>query len=54
MSRLRIAIARRLHALELQVHLEAGEEILVLFGPSGAGKTSTLNAVAGLLAPDSG
>ena len=54
MSRLRIDIARRLHALELQVHLEAEEEILVLFGPSGAGKTSTLNAVAGLLAPDSG
>ena len=54
MSTLRIDIARRLHGLELRVHLEAGEEILVLFGPSGAGKTSTLNAVAGLLAPDSG
>jgi molybdate transport system ATP-binding protein len=51
---LRIDIARRLHDLELRVHLEAGEEILVLFGPSGAGKTSTLNAVAGLLEPDSG
>jgi molybdate transport system ATP-binding protein len=51
---LRIDIARRLHALQLEVRLEAGEEILVLFGPSGAGKTSTLNAVAGLLTPDSG
>jgi molybdate transport system ATP-binding protein len=51
---LRIDIARRLHDLELRVQLEAGEEILVLFGPSGAGKTSTLNAVAGLLEPDSG
>jgi molybdate transport system ATP-binding protein len=54
MSALRIDIARRLHDLELRVRLEAEEEILVLFGPSGAGKTSTLNAVAGLLAPDSG
>ena len=54
MSTLRIDIARRLHGLDLRVRLEAGEEILVLFGPSGAGKTSTLNAVAGLLAPDSG
>ena len=33
---------------------EAANEILVLFGPSGAGKTSILGAVAGLLAPDSG
>jgi len=54
MSSLRIDIARRLHDLDLRVRLEAAEEILVLFGPSGAGKTSTLNAVAGLLAPDSG
>jgi len=54
MSTLRIDFALRLHDLELRVQLEAGEEILVLFGPSGAGKTSTLNAVAGLLAPDSG
>ncbi len=54
MSALRIDIACRLHGLELCVRLEAGEEIVVLFGPSGAGKTSTLNAVAGLLVPDSG
>jgi len=54
LSALRIDIARRLHDLDLRVQLEVGQEILVLFGPSGAGKTSTLNAVAGLLAPDSG
>ena len=54
MKSLRIEVARRLHSLELEVRLEAGEEVLVLFGPSGAGKTSTLNAVAGLLVPDSG
>jgi molybdate transport system ATP-binding protein len=53
-SGLRIDIARRLHGLDLRVRLEVEREILVLFGPSGAGKTSTLNAVAGLLAPDSG
>jgi molybdate transport system ATP-binding protein len=53
-SVLRIDIARRMHGLDLRVRLEVRQEILVLFGPSGAGKTSTLNAVAGLLAPDSG
>lgn len=31
-----------------------GAEILVLFGPSGAGKTQTLNALAGLMTPDRG
>lgn len=34
--------------------MEVGAEILVLFGPSGAGKTQTLNAIAGLMTPDSG
>lgn len=29
-------------------------ELLALFGPSGAGKTSALRMIAGLLAPDSG
>ena len=39
--------------LEVDWHIEAGE-VLALFGPSGAGKTTTLRAVAGLLHPRRG
>ncbi len=53
-ARLHINIERRLANFKLSVRLEAGSEILVLFGPSGAGKTQTLNAVAGILTPDCG
>lgn len=52
--RLTVDIRKRLSAFELNVRLEAGAEILVLFGPSGAGKTQTLDAIAGLTTPDSG
>ena len=52
--RLKIAIEKRLDTFTLRVQMEIGEEILVLFGPSGAGKTQTLNAIAGLVTPDSG
>jgi molybdate transport system ATP-binding protein len=38
----------------LHVRLAVGAEILVLFGPSGSGKTTTLNVLAGLVAPDLG
>ncbi len=53
-SRLVVNIRKRLAAFDLNVRLEAGSEILVLFGPSGAGKTQTLDAIAGLTTPDSG
>ena len=39
--------------LEANWSIEPGE-VLVLFGPSGAGKTSTLRAIAGLLRPQRG
>jgi len=39
---------------ELAVELEAPAGITVLFGRSGSGKTTVLNCVAGLLAPDAG
>lgn len=38
----------------LDVHLKIGNGITVLFGPSGAGKTLTLDAIAGFSDPDEG
>ncbi len=38
----------------LEVALEARDEIVVLFGASGAGKSLTLRAIAGLIRPTSG
>jgi molybdate transport system ATP-binding protein len=54
MSRLRAVVRRRLAGVELDAQLDVGSEIVVLFGPSGAGKTSLLNAIAGLLEPEEG
>src|ERR1044072_6705844 len=51
---LKVSIEQRLDTLNLSVQIDVGAEILVLFGPSGAGKTQTLNAVAGLTTPDAG
>ena len=47
-------IAKRLGETEVALRLDAGEGVTVLFGPSGVGKTSVLNMVAGLLTPDRG
>lgn len=52
--RLQIDIEKRLSNFNLRVNLSLESEILVLFGPSGAGKTQTLNAIAGLITPDRG
>jgi molybdate transport system ATP-binding protein len=38
----------------LEVEFQAGPGITVLFGPSGAGKTLTLDSIAGFVEPDSG
>lgn len=53
-ERLRVDIEKRIGGFQLAIELQVGTEILVLFGPSGAGKTQTLNAVAGLVTPDRG
>jgi len=42
------------HPVTIDVHMKAVEGITVLFGPSGAGKTSILRAIAGVLTPDQG
>jgi molybdate transport system ATP-binding protein len=41
-------------AFRLQVEFEAKAGVTVLFGPSGAGKTLTLDCIAGFTRPDSG
>ncbi|RZM27100.1 MAG: ATP-binding cassette domain-containing protein, partial [Sphingomonas sp.] len=49
-----IDIEKRLGDTQVSLKLEAGEGATVLFGPSGVGKSSVLNMVAGLLRPDRG
>jgi len=49
-----IDLTKRLGEAEIACRIEGGEGLTVLFGPSGAGKTSVLNMVAGLLEPDNG
>ena len=39
---------------DLSVAFNAGDGVTVLFGPSGAGKTLTLESIAGFIRPDSG
>jgi len=51
---LTVEITKQLGALTLDVAFEAPAGVTVVFGPSGAGKTSIINAIAGLMAPDAG
>src|SRR4051812_48892468 len=45
---------KHLGSIYLRIQFAASGEVTALFGPSGAGKTSVLNMVAGLLRPDRG
>lgn len=45
---LHVHIQKKMSHFLLDVKFSVGKEIAVLFGPSGAGKTSILNSVAGL------
>ncbi len=49
-----VNIAHRFPDFNLNVTFQSGAKVTALFGPSGAGKTTILNAVAGLFTPDSG
>lgn len=49
-----VSVARRLGEAEVAVSFAVDAGVTVLFGPSGVGKSSVLNMVAGLLRPDRG
>ena len=51
---LAVDLQHRMGPFALDVAFQAPPGVTVLFGPSGSGKSSILNAVAGLLRPQSG
>jgi len=51
---LAVDVKKQLGALKLGVRFDAARGVTALFGPSGAGKTSVANMIAGLLTPDRG
>jgi molybdate transport system ATP-binding protein len=54
LSVLAVDVGKQLGALHLAVRFDAKGGATALFGPSGAGKTSVVNMIAGLLKPDRG
>jgi len=53
-ARLDVSIRTSLPGFTLDVAWTAGDGVAVLFGPSGAGKTLTLQCLAGLIRPERG
>lgn len=51
---LTVDVEKRLGEFMLVARFEAAGGVTALFGPSGAGKTTVINIIAGLLAPDRG
>jgi molybdate transport system ATP-binding protein len=51
---LEVDIEHRLGAFKLDIHFRSGRGLTVLFGRSGAGKTSIVNVIAGLIRPEKG
>ncbi len=51
---LKVEIKKTLKDFSLNLSFEVQNEVAVLFGPSGSGKSMTLNSIAGLFTPDEG
>lgn len=51
---IRVSVGEGGRVFDLQARFESSRDRVVLFGPSGAGKTLTLQAIAGLLRPVEG
>lgn len=51
---LRVNVSKALGAITVEVSFESEGGVTALFGPSGAGKTSIINMIAGLMRPDRG
>ena len=54
MGSLRVDLDRALRSFRLRLTLDVGRETVALVGPSGAGKTTVLRCVSGLVRPDAG
>ncbi|HSX63887.1 MAG TPA: ATP-binding cassette domain-containing protein, partial [Pseudoxanthomonas sp.] len=51
---LRLDIELRRGSFRREIRLESDARVTALTGPSGAGKTTVLNAIAGLVKPHAG
>jgi len=51
---LEVTLQKSLTGFQLDVAFTVGQEIGILFGPSGSGKSLTLQAIAGIVQPDAG
>jgi molybdate transport system ATP-binding protein len=51
---LTLDVEKRLGDFALSARFETGSGVTAVFGPSGAGKTTLVNMIAGLVAPDRG
>jgi molybdate transport system ATP-binding protein len=54
MSMLAVDAEKKLGAFTITMRFETGTGVTGVFGPSGAGKTTLVNMIAGLVAPDRG